>query len=140
MAVTPLITISEADQFNGLSSGWMGASSEYKTRYILNASTYMQAKWDCADVDWSDTSTLDDDLKRACAYYADADRLGVLFPAVEETEPHRAIIKERKKLEGMEKETMWADIGALTSKKPLESINAIMRLHCTRVGRVLTRV
>lgn len=135
MAITPLITKTESDTYNALSSAWLALTDVLKDNHIYNASLYMQAQFTCevddVAVDWADPTTLDDDMKRACAYYADADRLGVLFDDVATTEPHRAIIEEKKKLGSMEKTLKWASSGSFTSANPLESIDSIMLLYCT---------
>ena len=138
MAITALIDIATANSYNG--DAWDALTDPEKTMHIYNATVYMQTRWYCSDVDWDTPADLDDDLQRACAYYADADRLGLLYTALASAEPHRAIVKERKKLEGMEKEIQWADVGALTTGNPLESIDAIMRLYCTAKSSTLVRV
>jgi hypothetical protein len=139
MAVTALITITESDAYNTLSADWVVLSDALKTAHIFNASVYMQANWSCANVTWSDTSTLDDDLKRACAYYADADRLGVLTDAIAVTEKHGRIIEETGKLGSMGKTVKWADSGALTSGNPLQSIDTMVKLYCTSISGTMVR-
>ncbi len=131
MTIAPIITPAEADVYNVLSSSWLSLPEPTKEAHIYNASLYIYTTWTCADVDWSDPLTIDDDIKRACAYYADADRVGVLFDPVEQTEKHRSVTMEKKKLGTMEKTTQWAQGGAITSGNPLQSIDAIMGLYCT---------
>ena len=140
MAVTNLITIAEADTFNALSASWLMLTANTKTIHIFNASVYMQANWNCTDVDWADTTTLDSDMKRACAYYAEADRVGVLNTAVAAVDPHGKVTEETRKLGSMQKTTKWDEAGANVAGDPLESINAIMSLYCTTKSRFLTRV
>lgn len=130
MSVTNLIDIATADSYNGLE--WEALSDAVKTEHIYKATVHMRTRWICVDVDWDDLTTLNDDLKKACAYYAEADRLGVLFTALAYSEPHRAKVKERKKLEGMEKEIEWSAIGAFTTGNPLASIDAIMSVYCVQ--------
>jgi len=139
MAVTNLITISESDTYNALSSDWVALADPIKTAHIFNASVYMQANWACTDVEWDDTSTLDDDLKRCCSYYADADRIGVLSAPVATTVKHGNITEETKKLGTLLKTTKWAE-GGSTSGDPLESINSLMSLYCTSLAGRLIRV
>lgn len=134
MAVTPLITKTEADTYNALSSDWLAASNTDKDTYIYNASVYMQAMWTCTDVEWDDTTTLDDDLKRACAFYADADRLGYLYPTQTAIEDHRALTRKTQKLGTMEKTLEWSDTTGLKTAQPLSYIDSIMRLYCTKTG------
>ncbi len=137
MAVTSLITIAESDTYNALSADWIALTDPIKEAHIFNASVYMQTKWTCADVDWSDTDTLDEDLKRACAYYADADSIGVLSAPIETTDKHGNVTEETRKLGTMLKTTKWAE-GGTTSGDPLESINSIMSIYCTsNVGRLI---
>ena len=137
MAVTSLITVVESDIYNALSADWVALSDPIKEAHIFNASVYMQTKWRCVDVDWSDPTTLDDDLKRACAYYADADRIGVLSAPIELTDKHGNVIEETRKLGTMLKTTKWAE-GGTTSGDPLESVNSLMAVHCTsNYGRLI---
>lgn len=128
MAVVPLITKTDADGYNG--AAWALLSDAEKDKHIYNASVYMQTSWTCLDVDWEDTSTLNADLEKACAMYAEADMLGLLFAPMAATEKHRAKVLERKKLGSLEKETRWSAIGGFTSGNPLEAIDAIMKVHC----------
>ena len=138
MAVTNLITIAESDTYNALSADWIALTDPVKTAHIFNASVYMQGQWTCAGVDWSDATTLDDDIKRACAYYADADRIGVLNTAVADVDKKGRVIEETGKLGTMLKTVKWAESGAAATGNPLESINAIMSLYCTaRAGRLV---
>ncbi len=131
MSISPIISVAEADTYNVLSADWLNTPEPNKEAHIYNASLYIHTTWTCSDIDWSDPLTIDDDVKRACAYYADADRLGVLFDPIEKTEAHRAMTMEKKKLGSMEKTIQWAQGGALTSGNPLQSIDAIMSLYCT---------
>lgn len=140
MPVTPLITPAESDIYNALSSEWLVLSDDEKSAHILRSSMYMQLNWTCTDVDWSDPSTLDDDLKRACAYYADADRLALLYSPVEQVDKRGRVIMEKKKLATMEETTQWSQTGSLTSGNPLESIDAVMSLYCSSNSSKLVRV
>ncbi len=133
MAITPLITVPEADNFLLQSSDWLSTPEPSKEGHIYNASVYMQLTWTCADVDWSDPLTLDDDLKRACAYYAEADRIGVLFDEMVKQDAHGKLTMEKRKLGTMEKTTQWSMFGQVTSGNPLDGIDSIMRLYCTKV-------
>lgn len=131
MALTPIITVEQADSYNAQSAEWLALSNEMKEVHIFNASLYMQSMWTCADVIWTDSSTIDDDLLRACAYYADASRVGVLYTAVAVNEKHRSLIMHKRKMEGMEETFQWGQGGAIVTGNPLESIHALMKLHCT---------
>jgi len=140
MAVTNLITIAESDTYNALSAAWLALTDPEKTAHIFNASVHMQAQWICADVEWDDTTTLDDDLQRACAYYADADRIGVLNTAVAVADKVGRKTEETGKLGTMLKTVKWAESGAAASGNPLESIDSIMSLYCVAKASRLTRV
>ncbi len=137
MSVTPLITKAESDTYNALSSDWLALTDAVKDIHIFNASVYMQNNWSCTDVEWDDTTTLDDDLKRACAYYADADRIGVLNTAVSAVAPKGMMTEETKKLGTMLKTVKWAETGNV-SGNPLASIDAIMKVYCvSQTGRLV---
>ena len=139
MAITPLITIAEADAFNALSPDWLLLTDPAKDAHIFNASVYMQAEWVCADVEWDDPTTLDEDVKRCCGYFADADRIGVLTAPIAVTAKTGNVTEETRKLGTMLKTTKWAESG-LASGNPLESINKLMGLYCTAKAGQLRRV
>lgn len=134
MATTAIITVAEADVYLALHADWLALTSPIKEAHIFNASLYIHANWSCADVDWADSLTIDDDIKRACAFYAYADSVGALFAPIEETEEHRSIIMEKKKLGSMEKTKQWAFSGKMTSGDPLENMDAMMALHCEKTS------
>ncbi len=134
MSVINLITNEEADVFNALSEDWLALDEAQKTNYIFNASLYMQTRWTCIDVDWTDTTTLTDVLKRACAYYAEADRLQVLFAEMTPTDAKGRVIEETGKVGTLLETTKWADSGAIYSGDPLEKVDALMYISCTRSG------
>lgn len=140
MAITPLITIAESDTYNALSADWIALTDTVKDAHIYNASIHMITNWSCTDVDWDDTDTLDDDLKRACAYYADADRIGVLNPAVASTEAHGRVIEETGKLGSMLKTVKWSENGGNVNGNPLASIDVICDIYCESLTGKLIRV
>ncbi len=132
MSVVPLITIPESDTYNALSADWLALADEVKDAHIYNASVYMQTRWDCVDVVWSDPTTLDDDLKRACSYYAEADRLGSLNPDVSDTSAKGRITEETGQVDTLRETIKYSDSGALVSgDNPLAMIDSIMSLYCT---------
>jgi hypothetical protein len=139
MAITPLLTPAEADVYNTASASWLALSDALKTAHIFNATVYIKAKWNCSSFDWDDLTTFDDDVLRACAYYADADRIGVLTTAVTLADAHGAVTEETRKLGTMLKTTKWAESGNTTGD-PLESINSIMGLYCSSNSGRLIRV
>ena len=140
MSVTLLITTKEADSYLKQDESWMNLDKKVKENHIYNASVYMQVNWTCVDVDWSDPSTLNDDLKRSCAYYANADRIGVLNPSISNTPSHGQVIEETGKLGTMSKTTKWSDKGSNVNGNPLGSINSIMSLYCNSKSGTLIRV
>ena len=104
MAVEILIDETTADLYNADSAGWLALTTAAKDVHIFNASVYIQSNWTCVDIDWDDNTTWTDDLKRACAWYADADRAGVLFPDALSTETKRGrLVQETKKMGPMSK-------------------------------------
>jgi len=143
MAVTPLITRDQADTYNDASTAWLALTNDEKDAHIYTATVYMQTMWTCTDVEWDDLTTLDDDLLRACAYYADADRQGYLYPTAEIIEGHRALTRKTQKLGSMEKTLEWSDTAGLRTARPLSPIDSIMYVYCVRTGGgsgVVTRV
>lgn len=135
MAITPLITKAEADVFNALSSAWLALTDDLKDFHIYNASVYMQTRWTCTDVEWDDTTTLDEDLKRACAYYAEADRLETLMAPVSDIEHKGRIVEETGKVDTLLETTKYSDSGTtVTGGNNLQSIDAIMSIYCTALN------
>ena len=130
MAITALIDIATADSYNG--DAWDALTDPVKTEHIYNASVYMQTSWYCADVDWTDTANLDADLQKACAYYADADRQGYLYPSTTVVEDHRALTRRTRKLEGMEETLEWDDTTGSKRSNPIAHIDSIMALYCIK--------
>jgi len=134
VTIVSLITVAEADTFNALSNDWLFLSSAEKSAYIFNASIFMQTGWSCivdgATVDWEDPTTLNEDLKRACAYYAEADRIGVLFDPMEKEDIHGKKVMEKRRVDTLEKTTQWSMFGAAVNGNPLDSVDAIMKVYC----------
>ena len=133
MAITPIISVSEADVFNALSPNWLALTPEQKTAHIFNSSLYILNSWSCVDeagdaVDWSSPPV---DLKKACAYYAEADRIGVLFDPMIKEDIHGKKTMEKKKMEGFEKTIQWSMFGGIVNGDPLSSVDAIMKQYCT---------
>ena len=132
MSITSIITSAEADVFLALSPDWMALPSGDKDLKILNASLYIHSKWSCTGIDWSDLTTIDEDIKRACAYYAEADRVGVLFDAIVKEDKHGKKTMYKQKLEGMEEVTQWSMFGQIVNGYPLQMMDSLMTLHCKK--------
>ena len=130
MSVTPLITVSEADTYNALSSDWLALTEAEKDAYIFNASLYIQSAWTCADVLWDDPTTLGEDLKRAVAWYSEADRLGVLFDEMVKEDVHGKKTMEKSKVDSLETITQWSLFGIPVNGNPLDVVDALVGLHC----------
>ena len=126
-----IVTIEESDTFNALSPEWESLTAVQTNAHIYNATLYIHSSWLCTEIDWTDLASVDGDVKRACSFYADADRIGVLFDPIEKTDAHRTKTMEKKKLGTMEKTIQWAQGGTIVSGNPLQSIDAIMRLYCS---------
>ena len=133
MSIIPLITTAEADVYLALSAEWLALEPAQKEAYIYNSTLYMQARWTCTDVDWADPESLDDDLSRACALYAEADRIGCLFDAMEVQDPHGKKTMEKRVLDTMEKTTQWSMFGSVVNGNPVDSIDTLMGLYCSRI-------
>lgn len=134
MSVINLLTLVEADDLNSDSTEWLALSDGEKAKHIFQASLYMQTRWSCVEVDWEDATTLSDDLKRACAYYADADRLGLLFPALVYEEPRGRLTEETGKVGSLLETKKWSTFGGVVTKSPLTQIDALMLSECTRLS------
>lgn len=135
MSVINLITVVESDTYNADSSDWLALTDAVKSGHIFNASLYMQTRWTCTDIEWDDTTTMTDNTKRACAYYAEADRLGLLFQAMAEPdEPHGRLIETTEEISGMRETNKWSSFGpTVTGTNPLEGADALMMPECTRI-------
>ena len=95
------------------------------------------AKWMCTDVDWEDTDTISNEQKMACAYYAEANRLGLLYCSVQAQgiDENAGRLIELTSGVGPLKETKrWAENKGASAKNPLESIDALMLLGCRRIN------
>ena len=134
MSVINLITIIEADDYNAASDEWALLSDPEKSKHIFQASLYMQTRWNCVEVDWEDAATLSDDLKRACAYYAEADRAGLLFPSLSYEEPRGRLTEETGKVGPLLETKKWSTFGPTLTQSPLTSIDALMVSECTRIS------
>lgn len=140
MSIISLITPSESDVFNVLSPVWIALTDPEKEAFIFNSSVYMQLNWDCESVEWDDPSTLDNDLKKACAFFAEADRIGVLFDEMKKEDVHGKKTMFKEKLEGLEEITQWSMFGQAVNGNPLDSVNAIMKMYCTSISNSTTLI
>ena len=82
--ITPIITPLEADAFLAAYADWLALTDAVKESHIYNSSLYIQTQYDCLSVngvvvDWTDTATVPEEVKNACALYALADSVGNLF-------------------------------------------------------------
>lgn len=134
MGVLNLITVVEADEYNEASDDWLALTAPEKSTHIFKASLYMQRYWSCVAIDWTDTTTMTDDLKMACAYYAEADRLNLLFSPVSAVERTGRITEITGKVGPLLETTRWSTFGAIESGNPLSSIDALMLGECTRLS------
>lgn len=136
MTIVNLITIAEADDLNANYPEWLALTDPVKSNHIFRASLYMQTNWACVDVDWGDTATISDSLKMACALYAEADRIGLLYNnMVLDTEEARGrIIEYTERMGPMSETTKWAETGSVVSNNPLGYVNDIMSTECYRLS------
>lgn len=138
MTIVKLITPAESDTYNADSAEWLALTDDEKNVYIFNASLYMQTKWYCADVDWEDPTTLVDDQKRACAYYAEADRKGLLYaPVAEPVAVGGNVIEQSEAIGSLKETTKWS--GGRYYTNPLSSIDSLMSVYCTSSSATLRR-
>lgn len=126
-----LITVEEADSILSLESDWLALSTETKEKHIERASYYIQLNWTCSEIDWNESTTITDDVKSACSYYALADYYENLYSSVSVKETGK-IIEESDSV-GSLKSTIKYDSGLnkdLTD--PLQFPNALMGFDCTK--------
>ena len=138
MSITPIITALESDVFLALYSTWLDLSDAVKDAHIYNASLYIQTQYDCLkvdgeDIDWTDTSTIPDEIKNACALYAMADFAENLFGDVA-TADTRKTTSELVKAGAVTVEEEFASSG--TNESGLSSSfvkpDLLMSFYCTK--------
>ena len=142
--VKDIITAAEADAILTNETDWLAQTDAEKERHIGYASTYMQQKWVCVDIDWSDDTTISDDMKEACAYYALASFNDTLYPSTEASADTQGVVVEQTdKVGSLQSTTKW-DAGGGQTTYPLQYPNALMCFECEKAsgaGSVkLTRV
>jgi len=77
-----LITKTESNTYLTEFFGWSSLPDATKDLHIKKASLFVQTNWICSEVDWSDSTTIPDDVKEATAYYAYASYSSNLFGSV----------------------------------------------------------
>lgn len=130
-----VITPTEADVFLALEAAWLLLTDTVKEDHISKASIYMQTAWTCSDIDWSDDTTIPDDVKQACAYYALADSNGNLYPEATATPTDKGnILEETKKAGSLQKTVKYSDSHLNDSGDLLQFPNSLMSPYCYGAG------
>lgn len=147
MAITPIITIQEADAYLAAYPDWLALTNEEKDSHIYNASLYVQTNWTCVDVDWEDTANIPEEIKHATALYALADSQGNLYGDAAAADS-RNTTREMIKAGAVTLDTYYTTTGK--AQVGIESSfglpDELMGLHCTATsgsgsgGVTLTRV
>ena len=126
-----IITPTEADVFLALEAAWLLLTDPIKTDHIAKASVYMQTKWTCSAVDWDDDTTITDEQKEACAYYALADSNGNLYYDPTDTPSGSGnVIEETKKAGSLQKTVKYSDNNLEESSNLLQYPNTLMGVEC----------
>jgi len=132
MAITPIITIAEADAYLAGYADWLALTDPEKEAHIYNASLYIQTGWTCVDVDWTDTVNIPEEIKHACALYALADSVGNLY-GEPETADTRKTTREMIKAGSITVDETFAGAGS-NEVGDLSSFglpDSLMSIHCT---------
>ena len=136
--ITPIITPAEADIILAAYPDWTVLTDEVKEAHIYNASLYIQTQYDCIKVDgepidWTDTATIPDEIKDACAYYAYADASGNLFGDVA-TPDTRKTTREMVKAGSVTVDESFASTGTVQGgvSSSLAKPDLLMSLYCTK--------
>lgn len=129
-----IITPAEADAILTNEVAWLALTEEEKARHIGYASTFMQQKWLCVEVDWSDDLTISTDMKEACAYYSLASFNGSLYPAsVQSSDTVGVVVEQTDKVGSLSSTTKW-DTGGGQTTYPLQYPDALMSFECSRAA------
>lgn len=129
-----LITPEEADVFLAMYPDWIALDTPAKTDHIAKASVYLQTHWLCEDVDWSDESTLDEDVKESCAYYALADSVGTLYTSPDSTEETMGLVSEQtSKLGSLQTTVKYCCNNRGEKIYPLGYADALMGTQCEKL-------
>jgi len=131
-----IISPAEADVILVLNADWIALDEAYKTAHIAKASTYIQTKWNCTDIDWEDSETFPDEVKEACAYFALADMNGNLYYDLTASDltGKGNIIEETDKVASLQSTIKYSDKGVISQSALLQYPNALMNSVCTRRG------
>jgi len=127
-----IITPAEADAILVTETDWLALTDPVKEGHIAKASVYMQTRFTCSEIDWSDDTTFTDEIKEACAYFALADSNGNLYTDPTDTPSGKGnIIEESDKVGSLASTVKYSDQGAHTSYDLLQYPNALMGVDCT---------
>lgn len=128
-----LITPSESDLILSLESEWLALSDAVKIHHIERASIYIQGNYSCLLVDWSDDSTITDNVKDACGYFALADFNGNLYSDIKQTVKGE-VIEESKTLGPLKKTIKYDPNSSTYLNFPLSYPNSLMLYSCSKIN------
>jgi len=129
--IRDLITPAESETFLSHYDDWLSLDEPTQERHISAGSVYVQLKWTCEDIDWSDTSGLPVDIKEAIAYYSYANFKGLLYG-----DPSQSSLNEEFMVSGrIDKLTRTVEFRSpkdfSSSQHPLAYPNSLMSAYCT---------
>jgi|LGVE01.1.fsa_nt_gb hypothetical protein len=127
-----IITVVEADTTLALEAAWLLLTDTVKESHIAKASVYIQTVWECTDIDWSDDSTIPEEVKEACAYFALADSNGNLYADPKDEVTGKGLISEETDKVGSLASTVkyCCDKGVVDNYDLLQYPNALMGVWC----------
>ena len=128
-----IITVAEADLTLALEADWLALADSIKEAHISKASVYIQTVWTCSEVDWSDDTTITDEVKEACAYYALVDSNGNLYAdPTDEVTGKGLILEETDKVGSLASTVKYCcENGVVDKHDLLQYPNALMRVGCS---------
>lgn len=130
-----LITPAQADATLASESDWKDLATPEKTNHIAFASTYVQLNWYCTGIDWSDETTIPDEVKEAVAYYALANSRGTLFEDTNpQTERSGDVQEKTSQLGGLKSTVKYFESSESEEGYPLQYPDALMDFYCNKVS------
>lgn len=124
-----IITAAESQVILSNEAEWLALTDTVQEYHISRASVYIQTRWTCDEIDYDDDTTITDEVKEACAYYALADLNGTLLDSSVSDDTVGKVIEESKKVGSLTKTIKWADNNE--QKHYLSYPDMLMEIGCS---------
>jgi len=127
-----IITPAEADVILATETDWLALTDPVKEAHIAKASVYMQTRFTCSEIDWSDDTTFTTEIQEACAYFALASSNGNLYPDPKATPDEKGnVIEETDKVGSLQSTVKYSEtMNVTTSYDLLNYPNSLMGVDC----------